>query len=75
MVAVQARKAYVSLVTPRRTFARVRVTTKRRVDLFFRLDRKPSMPNGLLLPSRVYDHMGVHVGLATRAEVDTEVER
>lgn len=32
-VTVQARKTFVSLVTPRRTFAVVQATTKRRVDL------------------------------------------
>src|SRR5919199_1162979 len=36
-VVVQARKTYVSLVTPRRTFARIQPTTKNRVDLGFRL--------------------------------------
>ena len=32
-VTVQARKGYVSLVSPRRTFAVVRPTTRQRVDL------------------------------------------
>ena len=36
-VTVQARKGYVSLLTPRRTFATVQPTTKRRVDLGLRL--------------------------------------
>src|SRR5262245_7653761 len=36
--AIQARKTFVSLVTPRRTFARVQPTTKNRVDLGLRLD-------------------------------------
>ena len=36
-VTVQARKTFVSLVTPRRTFAVVQATTKRRVDLGLRL--------------------------------------
>jgi hypothetical protein len=35
---VQARKTIVSLVSPRRTFAVVRATTKDRVDLGLRLD-------------------------------------
>src|SRR5262245_60066714 len=40
---IQARKGYVSLVTPRRTFARVQAATKNRVDLGLRLDgKKPS---------------------------------
>lgn len=37
-VVVQARKGYVSLLTPRRTFAAVRPTTRTRVDLGLRLD-------------------------------------
>src|SRR5262247_566194 len=36
-VTIQARKTYVSLVTPRRTFARIQPTTKSRVDLALRL--------------------------------------
>jgi hypothetical protein len=32
-VVIQTRKGYVSLVTPRRSFARVQATTKNRVDL------------------------------------------
>jgi hypothetical protein len=37
-VTIQARKTYVSLVSPRRTFARVQPTTKDRVDLGLRLE-------------------------------------
>jgi hypothetical protein len=37
-VTIQARKTYVSLVSPRRTFARVQPTTKSRVDLGLRLE-------------------------------------
>jgi hypothetical protein len=37
-VTVQARKGYVTLVTPRRAFALIRVATGRRVDLGLRLD-------------------------------------
>src|SRR6059036_58817 len=41
-VTIQARKTYVSLVSPRRTFARIQATTKNRVDLGLRLEgRKP----------------------------------
>src|SRR5262245_45735207 len=36
-VILQARKTYVSLVTPRRTFARAQATTKNRIDLGLRL--------------------------------------
>ena len=37
-VTLQARKTYVSLVTPRRTFARIQHITKSRVDLALRLE-------------------------------------
>jgi hypothetical protein len=37
-VTIQARKTFVSLVSPRRTFARVQPTTRTRVDLGLRLD-------------------------------------
>lgn len=37
-VVVQARKTYVSLLSPQRTFARLQPTTKTRVDLGLRLD-------------------------------------
>ena len=37
-VTIQARKTYVSLLTPRRTFARVQPTTKTRLDLGLRLE-------------------------------------
>jgi Domain of unknown function (DUF5655) len=37
-VSVQARKTYVSLVSPRRTFAVVKASTRQRVDLGLRID-------------------------------------
>jgi hypothetical protein len=44
-VVVEARKTFVSLVSPRRTFAVVQATTKQRVDLGLRLDRaQPDSP-------------------------------
>ena len=46
-VEVQARKTYTSLLTPRRTFAAVRPTTKTRVDLGLRID--DAAPGGRLL--------------------------
>jgi hypothetical protein len=54
-VTVQARKGYVTLVTPRRTFALIKAATKKRVDLGFRLEERAargrlraagSMPQG-----------------------------
>ena len=49
-VEVQARKTYTTLLTPRRTFAAVRPTTKTRVDLGLRLDGVA--PGGRLLDGR-----------------------
>ena len=46
-VEVQARKTYTSLLTPRRTFAAVRPTTRTRVDLGLRIDG--AEPGGRLL--------------------------
>ena len=44
---VQARKTIVSLVSPRRTFAVVRATTRDRVDLGLRLnDTEPAAADG-----------------------------
>jgi hypothetical protein len=68
---VQARKTYVSLVTPRRTFARVRPTTKDRVDLGLRLEGKK--PGGRLRPSKIHETMQVQFGLSAREDVDSEV--
>lgn len=70
-VVVQARKTYVSLLTPRRTFARVQATTKRRVDLGLRLDGYE--PGGRLQPSRIHESMRLQISLTSPDEVDAEV--
>jgi hypothetical protein len=70
-VVVQTRKTYVSLVTPRRTFARIQPTTKRRVDLGLRLEEQP--PGGRLQPSKIHETMSLQIGLTTVGEVDAEV--
>jgi hypothetical protein len=54
-VVVQTRKTYVSLVTLRRTFARVQPTTKHRVDLGLRLAGQ--QPGGRLQPSKIHESM------------------
>lgn len=72
-VVVQARKGYVSLVTPRRTFARVQATTKNRVDLGLRLDGK--RPGGRLQPSKLHETMKLQISFTTLAEVDAEALR
>ena len=70
-VTIQARKTYVSLMTTRRTFARVQPTTKQRVDLALRLDGQK--PGGRLQPSRIHASTPLQVRLATPEEVDAEV--
>jgi Domain of unknown function (DUF5655) len=72
-VIIQARKTYVSLVSPRRTFARVQPTTKTRVDVALRLDGR--RPNGRLQSSTVHETMRLQVGLTAPDDVDSEVER
>lgn len=66
-VTVQARKTYVSLLTPRRTFARVQPTTRTRVDVGLRLEVAPEGP---LRPGRIHDSMPVQLCLATVEDLD-----
>jgi hypothetical protein len=70
-VTIQARKTYVSLVSARRTFARIQPTTKTRVDLGLRLEGRK--PGGRLQPSRIQETMQVQIGLRALDEVDSEV--
>jgi len=72
-VTVQARKTYVSLIAPRRTFARVQRTTKTRVDLLLRLAGQ--RPGGRLQPSNIHETMRLQISLATPDEVDSEVQK
>ena len=69
-VTIQTRKTYVSLVTPRRTFARIQPTTKNRVDLGLRLEGHK--PGGRLQPSKIQETMRVQIGLASVDEIDSE---
>ena len=70
-VTIQARKTYVSLVTSRRTFARVQATTKQRVDLGLRLEGQK--PSGRLQPSRIHASTPFQISLTTPDDVDAEV--
>ena len=70
-IVVQTRKTYVSLVTPRRTFARVQPTTRQRVDLGLRLEGLE--PGRRLLPSKIHETMPLQISLTTPDEVDAEV--
>lgn len=72
-VTIQARKTYVSLVSPRRTFARVRPTTKNRLDLGLRLEGQK--PGGLLQPSKIHETMKLQISLTSVEQVDAEVLR
>jgi Domain of unknown function (DUF5655) len=70
---IQARKGYVSLFTPRRTFAIIRPSTKKRVDLGLRLpDRDPS--GRLEAAKRLGNEaINIRVGLRSVDDVDEEV--
>lgn len=71
-VTVQARKTYVSLVTPRRTFALVKATTVKRVDLGLRLDGQP--PEGRLLVAKGLgnDTINLRIALAEPSDLDED---
>ncbi len=70
-VIIQARKTYVSLVSPRRTFARIQPTTKGRVDLGLRLEGRT--PSGRLQSSRIHETMPLQISLTSPDDVDAEV--
>jgi uncharacterized protein DUF5655 len=72
-IVIQARKGYVSLLTPKRTFARVRATTKDRIDLGLRLEGM--QPRGRLKPSRIHETMPLQVSLTKLSDLDQEVLR
>src|ERR1019366_9712969 len=69
-VTVQARTPLVSLVTPRRTFAVVRATTRNRVDLGLRLDSTP--PGSRLLAARDLGAATVRIALSAPRDLDEE---
>jgi hypothetical protein len=73
-VTVQARKTYVTLVTPRRQFALIRPTTRTRVDLGLRL--AGAGPGGKLLAagSLGNDVITVRIPLASVDDIDSDVE-
>ena len=71
-VEVQARKTYTTLLTPRRTFAAVRPTTKTRVDLGLRIDGEH--PGGRLLDGRNTAGGSVNLRLPLSAMDDVDDE-
>ena len=74
-VSIQARKTYVALVTPRRTFAVVGASAKRRVDLGLRLAGVE--PAGRLASGKGVgnDAITPRVALQDLGDVDDDVER
>ena len=70
-VTVQARKTYVSLVTPRRTFARIQPTTKSRIDLALRLEGHT--PGGRLHASKIHETTRLQISLSSVDDIDAEV--
>ncbi len=74
-VEIQARKTYVALISPKRTFGAVQPTTKKRVDLGLRLD-KDVRPEGRLTPAPNFGQSSVthKIGLESADDIDDEVE-
>jgi len=70
-VVVQARKTYVSLLTPKRTFARIQPTTRTRVDLGMRLENRKAA--GRLQPSKIHETMPLQISLTSIEDVDDEL--
>lgn len=69
-VDVQARKTYVTLVTPKRTFALIRATTRDRVDLGLRLPGVDVGGRLLAAPRLGNDYVNVRIALQTPDDVD-----
>jgi len=71
-VDIQARKTYVSMLTPLRTFAVVQATTKRRVDLGLRLSS--TKPGGRLVSGKGVgnDAINLRIGLESVDDLDQE---
>jgi hypothetical protein len=61
----------VSLVTSRRTFARIQPTSKSRVDLALRLEGHK--PGGRLQPSKIHETTRLQISLASVDDIDSEV--
>ena len=74
-VTIQTRKNYVSLVTPRRTFAAVQPSTKRRVDLGLRLENEPLGGRIESAKSMGSGQVKVRISLTSIEQVDDEVEQ
>jgi len=69
-VTIQTRKTYVSLLTPRRTFARVQATTRKRVDVGLRLESTPAQ--GRLRVNKAHENMPVQLSFEQLGDLDDE---
>jgi hypothetical protein len=74
-VDVQARKTYVSLLTPRRTFAIVQASTKKRVDVGLRLGSVEPEGRLLLAKSLGNDAITRRIALESVEDLDDEALR
>lgn len=74
-VEVQARKTYVALITPKRTFAAVQPTTKKRVDLGLRLTADQQPDDRLERAPNFGQSSVTHkIGLSSADDIDPGVE-
>lgn len=69
-VTIQARKTYFSLLSPRRTFARLKPSAKTRLDLALRLDDEE--PGGRLETSTIHESMKLQISFTSLNQVDDE---
>lgn len=69
-IVVQARKGYVSLLSPRKTFARIQPTTKTRIDVGLLLTGQK--PGGRLVPGKIHETMPVQIALSSAKDFDSE---
>jgi Domain of unknown function (DUF5655) len=72
LVELQARKTYVALIGPRRTFASVQATTRTRVDLGLRLDGVE--PDGRLVVARSIGQSSMTHKIACASVDDVDAE-
>ncbi len=70
-VIIQTPKTYVSLVMPRRKFARMQATIRTRLDLGLRLEGVK--PARWFVPSKIHETTPLQISLASPEEVDAEV--
>ena len=66
----ETRKTYVSLLTPRRTFARIKPTTKDRVDVALCLE--DGNVGGRLERSHIHQSMPVQISVSSLEDLDDE---